>query len=195
MLNLIDEPASPEDMPDTRHWYDRVRKNPPKNDKEAAEYGIRHLEELSYSLKRTAFFTIGKIFMLFLFIILFFGNIFNALTKICPDGALHDIGKNGCYLRCIYYSLITFATVGFGDIYPMKENIWAHLATIFESITATAYVLLSFTMVVSCIFLQYSARREHFSLFLETMKVSESPVPSTNEVNLVEGKCDNAQRT
>lgn len=99
--------------------------------------------------KSTGFDTL-VVFMTYISLGVSFGFIYTLINLMSDTpafynmelGMIHEFGPRKLYFRHIYYSFITLASVGFGDIYPLS---WAaQLFTVVEAVLGV--FLLSFSL-------------------------------------------------
>jgi hypothetical protein len=77
-----------------------------------------------------------------------FATIYSGLESIAGRPVLHVNAASGTpYFDRLYFSFITIATVGYGDIYPLTG--WAKLTVISEIGFGLGFAVLLFSMLVS----------------------------------------------
>ena len=80
--------------------------------------------------------------------VLSFATIYNGLQQLHGGTAFHFNAASGLhYFDLLYFSLITIATVGYGDVYPAVVS--AKVAAMLEVVFGLGFAILLFSMLVS----------------------------------------------
>jgi hypothetical protein len=147
------------------------------------ELAYKELNFLRYFSTELKFYIIrifNKLFITAIIIIIGFGIMHCYVARIYPSNlqAYDTIQNDSCILMFLYYSIVIFTTVGFGDLCPKYNHITyynlAHVVTIIETIFTLIFSMLGLTILVASIFTILSLRPPHISAYLRYINHSNN---------------------
>ena len=169
-FNYISDPENIENI-NIYNTLENVEKNPLSN-KELVHHEIELLGYFSRGLKFVVLRVFNKFFMTAITIIFAFGimHCLIARMNLLEVQSYKGISNSASLLVFLYFSVVTFVTLGYGDIHPNIYNSsfsLAHGITLIEILTSLIFSMFGLIILIGCIYMKLSIRPYYFIAYLK----------------------------